>query len=84
MVNWCKVKILWEGHKIWTVNTKQLFLLSSVKTSGTFFQIFVAFSKKLDFNLQNHFLKMFLLSTTEQKKYLTHKKTFLKKKFPNF
>ena len=29
--------------------TKQLFLLSSVKTSGIFFQIFVAFSKKLDF-----------------------------------
>ena len=29
--------------------TKQLFLLSSVKTSGRFFQIFVAFSEKLDF-----------------------------------
>ena len=32
------------------VLTKQLFLLSSVKTSGIFFQIFVAFSEKLDFN----------------------------------
>ena len=31
------------------VLTKQLFLLSSVKTSGIFFQIFVAFSEKLDF-----------------------------------
>jgi len=29
------------------VLTKQLFLLSSVKTSGRFFQIFVAFSEKL-------------------------------------
>ena len=29
--------------------TKQLFILSSVKTSGRFFQIFVAFSEKLDF-----------------------------------
>ena len=29
--------------------TKQLFLLSSVKTGGRFFQIFVAFSEKLDF-----------------------------------
>ena len=31
------------------VLTKQLFLLSSVKTSGIFFQIFVAFSEKLNF-----------------------------------
>ena len=48
-----KVKILWEGHIIWkNISlglTKQLFLLSSVKTSGRFFQIFVAFSEKLDF-----------------------------------
>ena len=48
-----KVKKLWEGHKIWKnlppVLTKQLFLLSSVKTSGRFFQIFVAFSEKLNF-----------------------------------
>ena len=48
-----KVKTLWEGHKIWKnlppVLTKQLFLLSSVKTSGIFFQIFVAFSEKLNF-----------------------------------
>ena len=32
--------------------TKQLFLLSSVKTSGRFFQIFVAFSEKLDFTFR--------------------------------
>ena len=30
--------------------TKQLILLSSVKTSRNFFQIFVAFPEKLDFN----------------------------------
>ena len=29
--------------------TKQLFLLSSIKKSGRFFQTFVAFSEKLDF-----------------------------------
>ena len=49
-----KVKTLWEGHKIWKnippVLTKHLSLLSSVKTSGKFFQIFVAFSEKLNFN----------------------------------
>ena len=33
------------------VLTKQLVLLSSVKRSGRFFQIFVAFTEKLDFNL---------------------------------
>ena len=48
-----KVKTLWEGHKIWKnlppVLPKQLFLLSSVKTSGRFFQSFVAFSEKLNF-----------------------------------
>ena len=47
------VKTLWEGHKIWKnlppVLTKQLFLLNSVKTSGTYFSIFVAFSEKLHF-----------------------------------
>ena len=32
---------------------KQLFLLSSVKTTGRFFQIFVAFSEKLDFTSIN-------------------------------
>jgi hypothetical protein len=32
--------------------TKQLFLLSSVKTSGRFFQSFMAFSEKLNFNEQ--------------------------------
>ena len=31
------------------VLTKRLFLLSSVKTSGRFFQIFIAFSENLDF-----------------------------------
>ena len=60
-----KVEILWEGHKIWKnlppVLTKQMFLLSSVKTSGRFFQIFVAFSEKLDFmiNLFSFFLDHF-------------------------
>ena len=32
---------------------KQLFLLSSLKTSGGFFQFFVAFSEKLDFTIQD-------------------------------
>ena len=32
--------------------TKQLFSLSGVKTSGRFFQIFMAFSEKLDFSKQ--------------------------------
>ena len=49
-----KVQTLWEGHKIWKnlppVLTKQLFLLSSVKTGGIFFQIFVTFSENLDIN----------------------------------
>ena len=57
---WYKVKILWEGHKIWKnilpVLAKQLFLLSSVKTSGRFFQIFVAFSEKLDFKQVTPFI----------------------------
>ena len=48
-----KVQTLWEGHKIWKilplVLTKQLFLLSSIKTSGRFSQIFVTSSEKLDF-----------------------------------
>jgi hypothetical protein len=48
-----KVDTLREGHKIGKnlplVLTKQLSLLSSVKTSGRFFQIFVAFSEKLNF-----------------------------------
>ena len=34
------------------VLTKQLFLPSSVKTSGRFFQILVAILDKLNFNLQ--------------------------------
>ena len=55
IVNTCFVKVekLREGPKIWKnlllVLTKQLFLLSSVKTSGRFLQFFVAFSEKLDF-----------------------------------
>ena len=48
-----KVKAFRKGHKIWkessTCFDKTLFLLRSVKTSGRFLQIFVAFSKKLDF-----------------------------------
>ena len=52
----CKVQLLWEGHKIWKnlppVLTKQLFLLRSFETSGRFFQIFVAFSEKLDFKIE--------------------------------
>ena len=40
------------------VLTKQLFLLSSVKTSGRFFQIFVAFSEKLNFTY--HLISYFL------------------------
>ena len=51
--SWVKVKILWKSHKIWKHHppalTKQLLLLSSVKISGRFYQIFVAFSEKLDF-----------------------------------
>ena len=39
------------------VLTKQLFLLSSVKTSGRLFQIFVAVSEKLNFN-KNEFLQL--------------------------
>ena len=53
----CKVQALWEGHKIWKnlppVLTKQLFLLITSKQVGDFFQIFVAFSKKLDFNMDH-------------------------------
>ena len=56
-----KVKMLWEGHKIWKnlppVLTKQLFLLSSVKTSGRFFQIFLAFSEKQNFTSRHANLK---------------------------
>ena len=50
-------RTLWEGHKIWNnllpVLTKQLFLLCSIKTSGRFFQSFVALSEKLDFKNTN-------------------------------
>ena len=53
LISLIKVKTSWEGHKFWknlpSVLTIQLFLLSSVKTRGRFFQIFVAFSEKLDY-----------------------------------
>jgi hypothetical protein len=39
-----------EKKTLSAVLTKQLFLLSRVKTIGRFFQIFLAFSEKLDFN----------------------------------
>ena len=48
---------LWEGHKIWKIIQPVVswqnicFFPSSFKTSGIFFQIFAAFSEKLD--LQN-------------------------------
>ena len=51
-----KVKILWEGHNIWKnlppFLTKQLFLLSSVKTGGRFFFNFCGLFRKavLNFN----------------------------------
>ena len=40
------------------VLTIQLFLLSNVKTSGRFFQIFVAFLEKLNFNNDNCFAQL--------------------------
>ena len=53
---------MWEGHKIWKnlppVLTKQLFLLSSVKTSGRFFSNFVAFSWCLNFMRVQFYLKI--------------------------
>ena len=45
----CKVKILWEGHKIWKIPHLYWRLLSLVKTSGRFFQFFVFFSENLNF-----------------------------------
>ena len=48
-----KVKTLWEGRKIWKKNPEfwRLFIKSADlwKQGGDFFQIFVAFSKKLNF-----------------------------------
>ena len=45
------------SHLFWQ---KHLFLLSSVKTSGRFFRIFVAFSEKVDFkNLWYHEIVVF-------------------------
>ena len=46
-----EVQILWEGHKIWK-KISHLFwdyVLSNVKQSGNFFQIFVAFPEYLNF-----------------------------------
>ena len=45
------------------VLTKQLFLLSSVKTSGRFFQTFVAFWEKLDFMINIWFMLVQLLTS---------------------
>ena len=45
------------------VLTKQLFLLSSVKTIGRFFQIFVAFLENLSFNVK--IIKMYMIFVTE-------------------
>ena len=49
-MNETKVKILWEGQKIWK-KISHLFwhLLSTVKTRGRIFQIFVVFSGNLNF-----------------------------------
>ena len=64
-----KVKTLWEGHKIEKnlpfVLTKQLFLLRSVKTSGRFFQIFVASSKKVNFKRIHLFSHLSVLSSSQ-------------------
>ena len=43
--------------------TKQLLLLSSVKTSGRFFQIFEAFSEKLNFKDCYAELKICIITT---------------------
>ena len=57
-----KVKTLWGGHKIGKkISQNQLLLLSSVKTSGRFFQNFVAFSEKLDFECTGKSLSEALL-----------------------
>ena len=57
------------GKNIQLFLTKQLFLLSSVKTNGRFFQTFVAFSEKLNFirekimlvhYVAHEFLKLFI------------------------
>ena len=80
-VKYIKVQILWEGHKIWKnlppVLTKQLFLLSSVKTSGRFFQIFVAFSEKLDFTPENMRLNIPLIAVRRVRFYGDKKGTHL-------
>ena len=56
-----KVKTLWEGRKIWKnlppVLAKQLFLLSSVKTSGRFFKFLWPFRKSWTLNNKLYFLR---------------------------
>ena len=53
------------SHLFWhSCLTKQLFLLSSIKTSGKFFQIFVAFSEKLNFMQKITDPPVFFLLTT--------------------
>ena len=52
--NLSKVKILWEGHKIWKDFHLFWRLLSNVKTSRRFFfQIFVTFSENLKSSVPN-------------------------------
>ena len=54
LVRFETVQVFWKGHK----NLKNLpLLLSNVKTSGRFIQIFVAFSENLNFKL-----KLFIFS----------------------
>ena len=61
-----KVQTLW-GHKVWkkspTCFDKTLVLLSSIKTSGRFFQIFVAFSEKLDFTIKWMLMKSLMVGS---------------------
>ena len=75
-LEWLKFRYYEKAIKIWKnlppVLTKQLFLLSSVKASEIFFQIFVAFSEKLNFKcgrtLQGIFI--FVLSSNKPNKYV--------------
>ena len=51
-----KVELFWEGHRLWKNLPLVLMLLSKnscfVKTSGRFFQIFIALSKCLNFTMK--------------------------------
>ena len=60
--------------------TKQLFLLSSIITSGTFFQSFVAFSERLDFK-EKHNNGHFILFLKLRCEYIPLINTILKYKF---